>query len=169
MITINKGTFFVFTYKDGLLSAIAHDLRISLRNFQVTVEENSIKGTFYPESLEVDGAMKNNQLQDGKISIADKQKISKSIQDDVLRTIQYPEINFDGVFSKKSEGVFSISGNLTMVGKVAPISFDISLKNEIYKATISLTPTSWGILPFKALGGALKLKDKVDISFELSP
>src|SRR5688572_22210663 len=49
----------VFTYKDGLLSAVAHDLKIRVTDFSLTVDEaqDEVSGTFNAGSLRVVNAM----------------------------------------------------------------------------------------------------------------
>ncbi|NBS71148.1 hypothetical protein EBT31_19910, partial [bacterium] len=51
----------VFTYKEGLLSAVAHDLKIKVTDFEIVIDEasDSISGTFNATSLRVINAMSN--------------------------------------------------------------------------------------------------------------
>src|SRR5256885_12067352 len=46
-----KGTIRVFTFKDGLLSAVAHDLQIRLEQFAITLDGENVTGEFALKSL----------------------------------------------------------------------------------------------------------------------
>ena len=60
---ISKGEVHLFTYKDGVLSRIAHDLRLSVRRFRVVVDGTTVRGEFFPETIQVDGVMRDGTLE----------------------------------------------------------------------------------------------------------
>ena len=163
MTTITTGSFQVFTYKAGLLSRLAHDLRLTLQRFEVTLEEDSVRCRFWPESLCVDGAVYRGAVDPSTPGRGDKQKIHDNIPRKILHTARFPEITFDG----SVDGRGQVAGTLVMNGRSQRISLDFREESGRYRGATELIPTRWGIAPFKAVGGAIKLQDRVRIEFEL--
>ena len=89
-------TIRVFTYKDGLLARLAHDLQLTLERFEIEREGEQVRVRCWPESLRVDGAMKRGRLQEHGLSDSDKQKIRGNIRGEILYTSRHPEVTFTG-------------------------------------------------------------------------
>ena len=63
----------IFTYKEGLLSAVAHDLQLEATRFEIQVaDDRSIVATFEPGSIRVLDAMIDGRLSPGTLSAKDK-------------------------------------------------------------------------------------------------
>ncbi len=167
MKTITSGTIHVFTFKDGILARLAHDLRLTLMDFEVHVDDRMVRAVFFPASLKVDGTMRKGKLDTTELSTSDHQKIHKHIVEDVLHTSKYPEIRFEGEATEEKDDRFFIDGQLEMHGRFAPIKLNVTHKLRRYRGFIPLQPSKWGIAPFKALGGAIKLQDRVEVTFDL--
>ena len=54
-----------------------------------------------------------------------------------------------------------------MTGRAAAVSFALEERSGRLKGRVALTPTQWGIKPFKALLGAIKVQDRVIVEFDL--
>ena len=109
----------VFTFKDGLLSRLAHDLKMQVERFSIEVDEatRQIKATFDPSSLQVICAMVGGRDDPSTLSKGDKKKIYDNIVKDVLHTRKHPEIRFDS--SKvvpRGEG-FAVEGFRQLKGR----------------------------------------------------
>lgn len=167
MKTYQDGTFYVFTFKDGLLARLAHDLRLSLQKYEIHVDGDKIEASFWPESLEVDGAIAKGALKHGELSEKDKKTIQSNLQEKVLLTQRHPTITFQGQGEDKGGGRYQISGQLTLQGRAQPISLEIREQGDSYTGGLELVPSRWGIQPFKALGGAIKLQDRLKVEFAL--
>src|SRR5687767_8832873 len=103
----NNAECFVFTFKDGLLSPIAHDLRIKVTRFSVQLDEASgtLSATFDTGSLRVDTPMKDGNENPSALSDGDKEKIAGQIRDDVLHSSKYPEARFQSrTLQKQADG-----------------------------------------------------------------
>ncbi len=58
----------------------------------------------------------------------------------------------------------AVEGELTMVGTTRPVSFDLNAAPDgRVTGTIRLVQSDWGIRPYRALMGALKVRDEVEI------
>ena len=71
----NNGKIELYTYKDGLLSSIAHDLLIELTKFEIKINAQQISARFWLESLVVRGAMYQGILNSKELSPKDIEKI----------------------------------------------------------------------------------------------
>ena len=164
MSTQEPSTIHVFTFKDGLLARLAHDLRLSLGRFEIQREGTALSGRFWPESLRVDGVVgKDGRVDAEALGSGDKAKIQRNIADEILLTSRHPEITFAGTLAPG--GI--VDGRLTMVGKTAPVRAPVRVEGRRLRAEFTLVPTQWGIAPFKALAGAIKLQDRVVVVLDL--
>jgi hypothetical protein len=162
-----KGTIHVFTFKDGVLSAVAHDLRIRLEKFEISLEGNVVRADFDLKSLFVDGPMENGVLRPDQYDAGKRADVEKAMHGDVLRTSQHPTGSFVGTANEQGSG-YKVSGELELAGKKAPLSFDVKNEAGTYTAAFELQPSQWGIAQYKALLGAIRVKDVVRIEFALS-
>ena len=98
----NDDECFVFTFKEGLLSPIAHDLRLRVGHFSLEVDDatSAVVASFDASSLSVDAPMKEGAANPTALSTADKQKIADQIREDVLHSARYPQIAFRGRVSR---------------------------------------------------------------------
>lgn len=149
----------VFTYKDGLLARLAHDLRLSLRRFEVVKSGPTITGKFWPASLVVDGVVeRSGQVDTRALSEADRKKIAGNIANEVLLLGQFPEVTFTGTIVAGGAGV---EGDLTLVGRTMAMNLSVEAVDGRLRGNVTLVPTRWGIAPYRALAGAIKLQDRV--------
>jgi hypothetical protein len=162
-----KGTIFAFTFKDGVLSAVAHDLRIRLEKFEITLDGNAVRGEFDLKSLFVDGPMENGVLQPNQYDASKRADVEKAMHGDVLHTNKNPTALFTGTATPKGSG-YSVAGELELAGKKAPLSFEVQGEGGTYRTSFEIQPSQWGIAQYKALLGAIKLKDVVRIEAALS-
>lgn len=156
-------TIHVFTFKDGLLARLAHDLRLTLRRFELRRDGQTVTGRFWPESLTVDGAVKSGHVDPSSLSDGDKAKIHANMTDEILHTARDPEVSFKGTL----RGTSTIEGELTLAGRTCPISATIHNQDGRLRTEVTLVPSRWGIPPYKALAGAIKLQDRVLVALDL--
>jgi hypothetical protein len=84
-----------------------------------------------------------------------------------MRVSDHPEVRFRGTTTTK-QAPFVIEGTLEMFGNVRPLRILLNTRNKRLLGEVELAPSQWGIKPYKALGGALKLQDRVVISVDAS-
>ena len=161
----------VFTFKEGLLSAIAHDLEIRVTKFAIHVDEatKAIDATFDARSLKVMGAMKDGARATGALSDSDKQKIEANIADDVLHAKKHPEIRFTStsVEEDPSGTGYRVRGRLALAGQTHEIAFVSRTDGEGQVAEIKLDQPTWGIKPYSAMLGTLKIKPEIIVRVAL--
>jgi hypothetical protein len=62
-----------------------------------------------------------------------------------------------------------VQGELELLGRWQPIEFPFSESSGKVTGEVELRPSRWGIEPYKALLGAIRLQDRVLVRFELTP
>ena len=158
MKKIKNGQIFVYTYKEGLLSPVAHDLKIELTGFSVQFNGGDLEADFDVGTFSVISAMLDGAPQFGALSANDRAKIEKTIRTDVLRVKRYPRARLKG---RVTNG--KLEAELELMGRTAPIEGQISTENGRAMGLVSMRPTNWGVKPYTALFGALRLKDYIKI------
>lgn len=156
----------VYTFKEGLLSKLAHDLRLTLLRFSIRVRGNEVSGRFDLGSLRVDGVMKNGKLERGDLSPTDREKIQETAKD-VLHAREHPEARLLARITTSS-APFVLDGQLTLRGETRPIKVTLERSENGLEGSVTIVPSQWGIKPYRALGGTLKVQDRVRISIDAS-
>lgn len=156
---------FVFTFKDGLLSPIAHDLKLRVARFSIEVDDETqaIQATFDTTSLEVVCARKDGRDDAGSIGAGDKKKIEGNIEKDVLSTRRHKEARFVSSDVSSDGDAFRVSGELTLTGRSEKISALVTKKGDRHETEFDLDQRDFGIKPFSAAFGTLKVKPVVKV------
>lgn len=152
----------VFTFKEGLLSAVAHDLKIRVTRFSIHIDEDTkaIDATFDATSLRVDTAMKDGADAYGALSDSDRQKIEENLQGDVLAAKKFPEIRFVSTsVAEDEQGTgYHVRGRLSLHGQTHEVAFTSRTDGEGQVAEVKLHQPDWAIKPYSALLGTLRIK-----------
>ena len=156
------GTVRVFTFKEGLLSRVAHDLRLDVGEFRIELDGDTVEAKVDANSLTVDGVMKKGRLDRNGLRKRDMAQIQRTIRDEIFQTNRFPEIDFSG----QRDGS-RVSGQLHLKGRRAQVSFTANESGDRWRGRFEIQPSRWGIAPYKALMGAIKLKDRVVVEFDL--
>jgi polyisoprenoid-binding protein YceI len=171
----NSGNLHVYTFKEGLLSKLAHDLLIDITNFKVNLDvpeagftSGSLEMELQADSLKVDCAMKNGERQPDTLKEKDIADIEKDMGGKVLHPDKYPTANFRSKTIQEKDGGYKINGDLSLHGVTKSIDFDIDTNGENLKGMITLLQKDYGIKPFKAMLGTLRIKNEINIGFDLS-
>ena len=154
----------VFTFKDGLLSAVAHDLKIGVTRFSVEADAGSVRAEFDTRSLRVLTPMKDGQENPSALNDGDKNKIAEQIVEDVLHSNKHATATFvSRSITPRSDGGYTVSGDFTLHGVTKTISAETRLEGGRQVATVELNQPDFGITPYKAMMGTLKIKPSVVI------
>jgi polyisoprenoid-binding protein YceI len=161
----------VFTFKEGLLAAVAHDLKIRVTRFSIWIDEETseIEATFDPASLRVVTAMKDGAEAHGALSESDRRKIEEHIADDVLQAKRFPEIRFASRSVEEDDATgYRVSGQLTLRGTTREVMIASRSDGEGQVAEVRIHQPDFGIQPFSALLGTLKIKADVVVTVALA-
>jgi len=166
----SSATCHIFTYKEGMLSYLAHDLRINVTAFSIALggKDHFIDAHFDARSLRVDCAMENGRERPDLLSSRDRNDIDNNIIRDVLHTEQHPEILLQSSSVKKEGENYLVRADLTLAGRKQEISFGVRKEDsKKYAADVRLHLQDFGIKPFSALLGAIKIKPGILVRIEI--
>ncbi len=174
-IVAAESSFWVFVGKAGLLSGLAHDHEIGVKSFggRATIPQAGAAGGAL--TLEIDA--RSLAVLDRKPSEEDKKKIAASMHNDVLESQKYPGIRFQSVsvsgLKPAGENVYSLTleGDLTLHGvtkRIAiPLTLTVAPQELRAVGKYTLRQTDYGIKPYSAAGGTIKVKNDVVVHFNI--
>jgi len=153
----------VFIYKEGLLSAFGHDLRIAVTSFIVEVADDAraVRARFDAGSLHVDCAMIDGVAQPNTLTASDKKEIDKNIIKNVLDTDTFKDIVLDSSSVTKGNSSYNVRAALTLHGRTREISLPVRKEDDYHIADFWLHLPDFGIKPFSAFFGTLKIKPDI--------
>ncbi len=153
----------VFTYKEGLLSTVAHDLKLRVTRFVVNLGEGRVEATFDPRSLQVVCPMRRGVENPGALSASDMGQVIENMERDVLHTARFSTIRFTSTQVGQADGGWRIKGTLDLHGVKRPLTVSVERDGEHYHTKVRLHQPTWRIKPFRALLGTLKVKPDVEV------
>ena len=154
----------VFTFKEGLLSSVAHDLRLRVTRFSLELDGDGVVASFDTSSLLVDCPMKNGVENPAALSASDKHKIAAQIRDEVLHSAKYPSATFRaGSVAAQADGGYALHGELTLHGVTKPLTLRSQLVAGRQRLELKLHQPDFGIAPYRAMLGTLKIQADVTI------
>lgn len=169
----SRSQFTVKAFAEGLLSAFGHDPVIAVCGFggnvqfvPGTLERGSVLMLVSADSLKAIGAG----------SEKDHAEIERAIREEVLEIARYPEIVFlstDVAAQSMTEGAYRVklNGELSLHGvkRRVPIDAQVTVNGESLRAQgeLTLRQSDYSIKPVSVMGGTLKVKDEVKLSFDI--
>ncbi len=160
----------ILTYKEGLLSSFAYDLRIKVTSFNIELggANNFISAEFDVRSLRVECAIVDGRDRPDLLSLRDRDEINKRIITEVLNTEKHPVIDLVSSSVRKDGSQYLVRGGLTVNGEKREISFTVRKEDGAHYVTdVSLHLPDFGIKPFSALFGAVRLKPDILIHISI--
>jgi polyisoprenoid-binding protein YceI len=166
----DKGRITLRTFRDGLAAQAGHDLTIDAVRWsgQLDVAED-----LAPASLTVKIDLGALVVRDGTGGIKpltdrDKREISVTARK-VLVADRYPEATFSTTsFEPGAAGGGTITGTLALAGKSKPQHLAVSQPSPgHYVAKATIRQTDFGLKPYSAFLGSLKVADQVEVEIEL--
>jgi polyisoprenoid-binding protein YceI len=132
-------------------------LTLKVTNLSLEVgDDEGIVADFDPSSLRVAT----------DVSASDRKDIEKNALK-VLEPDKYPKIQFRSTSVVREEDRARIEGDLTLHGTTNPISVEARDDGARWHATIMLDQRTFGIKPFSAMLGGLKVKPEVEVEISV--
>lgn len=160
----------VLVFREGVLSAVGHDLLLRATAFEIAVdlEAPSASARIDARSLRVVSAFRDGRPLPGALSASDVQEIESTIAAKVLRAQRFPEIGFastevrDSAQGSAQPGESRVvRGTLALCGVTREISFVARGEGERRVAEVRIHQPAFGIQPYRAMLGALRVKPDV--------
>jgi len=162
----DNATLAVRTERAGAAAKAGHDLLIHVTAWEATLVVPDDPGgttmelTADPTSLRVKEGTGGIQA----LGDEDVASIHQTIDDEVLRR---QGISFRSTSVRADGDTLRAQGDLTIVGTTQPVEFDlVSGDAGELSGSAVVTQTAFGMKPYSALFGALKVKDEVQVVLE---
>lgn len=156
----------VFTKRTGAIAKAGHDLTIEVTSWKGTLD----LGDRPSASLVVDSSSFKVLAGHGgvqKLGDEDKRGIEQTIDEEVLLK---REIKFESSDVKVDGNRLSISGDLTLMTNTHPLTFELEVGDDgRVTGGAVVKQTAWGMKPYTALFGTLKVADEVEVRLETDP
>lgn len=151
----------VYTFKEGLLSRVAHDLKLkaSQAAFSIDGPTGPLEVRVPADGLSVECAMEKGAERPAVLSSSDKAQIEKNIRREVLEAIRFPEIRFT---AREVSETF-VEGTLTLHGVSREIRIPLRSAGDDAWAEFELDQRDFRIKPYQAMLGALKVAPVVKV------
>ncbi|HTA25908.1 MAG TPA: YceI family protein [Terriglobales bacterium] len=161
-VDVEHSTLTVQVFKKGLFSGFAHDHQIAAPLSSGIVDPAA-------PSVEVHFDTRKLKVLDPDASVSDRAKIQETmLSDKVLDAGHFTEIVFVSRNVKVAgENTYAVEGDLTLHGVTHPLVLAVSLRNGHYTGSVNVKQTDFGITPISLVGGSVKVKDVVEITFDI--
>jgi polyisoprenoid-binding protein YceI len=98
---------------------------------------------------------------------SDRADIKRIVGQKILRVAQHPTITFRSTRVSGSPESFALDGDLTIMAVTQPVTVRGSVGHEgRVRGTATVVQTQWGIKPYSAFLGTLKVADEVAIEVD---
>ena len=153
------------TFREGMASMVGHDLVIDVTRWQGTLTVPAAGGA---PSLTLTIDMGSFEVREGLHGIkpltdGDRQEIKGSIAE-TLKTREHQQASYRSRAVAVQGEQATVDGELTLAGATQPLQIAVQAdgaRTLTGKAVVQ--QTLWGIKPYKAFLGALKVRDTVEI------
>jgi polyisoprenoid-binding protein YceI len=157
----DDGTLSVRTGRTGTVAKAGHDLLIHVTAWTATLDLDA-------PSLALDADATSLRVREGTggmkgLDDDDLANIETTIDDEILLR---RDISFRSTSIERGDGRLAVRGDLTLVGETRPIAFDLTLEDGRVTGTAVVRQTEWGMKPYSALFGALKVADEVRVEVD---
>jgi hypothetical protein len=156
----------VRTARLGAASKAGHDLLIEVQSWEGTLETGDEPSVW----LKADGGSMHILEGTGgiqKLGDDDIANIEQTIDDEVLKK---QDIEFRSTDVQIDGARWTVTGDLTLVGATRPVTFDLTVDEDgKLSGRAVVKQTDWGMKPYTAFWGALKVADEVTVELEATP
>jgi polyisoprenoid-binding protein YceI len=166
----DRGRIILRTFRDGLAAQAGHDLTIEATRWSGVLGVNE---DLSPADLDVRIDMNALVVRDGTggvkpLSDRDRREIAVTARK-VLASDRHPEAVFAAAgFEPVAGGGGEISGTLSIRGQERPLKVHVTQTSvDHYHAEAQVVQSGFGIKPYTAFLGALRVRDAVDIVVDL--
>lgn len=165
-LTPENGTLTIRTGRGGAAAKAGHDLLMQVGWWEGTLaldeapEASSVRLVADAGSIRVlEGTGGMTKLGDD-----DKDNIKQTIDDEVLKGAR---VSFESTSVRSaSDGTITVEGQLDLLGRRQPLTFTLTLEDGHLAGSATVTQTAWGIKPYSALFGTLKVSDDVVVAID---
>src|SRR3984957_9048714 len=162
-IDTQRSTITIHVGKSGLLAAAAHDHTIN-----APISSGILQETPAPRiEFGVETASMTVKP-DPKVDTKTQATIQMDMEETTLDAKKFPEITFRSTRIEKSgNGQWKVDGDLSLHGVTRSVSLNVKQSGDSWVTRTVLKQTDFGIKPISIAGGMVKVKDEIQIDFQI--
>ena len=165
-----SGRLLVKTARTGLGAKAGHDLTIEVTRWRGNVVVDAASPASASVTVKVD--VDSFEVRQGTggvkpLTDADRADIKNTLRGKILNTGKYPTIEFGSRQVSGTAETFRIDGDLTIMGVTQPVTVEGQLAGGRAHGSAVVVQSRWGIRPYSAFLGALRLRDEVEVEFDI--
>jgi len=155
----------VFVEREGVLRRVGHDIKLRVSRLWIDVTNERVEASFDARSVVVACALDGSREDERALSPKDKETIAENTTRDVLDANGHPNITFVSTHVERdvSVGVLRVRGTLTLRNRAREIALVGERRDDRFVVSYVLDQTQFGIAPFTAMLGALRVKPTVRV------
>jgi polyisoprenoid-binding protein YceI len=168
------GELLVKTRREGAAALIGHDLTLRAARWSASVTFDAMTPARSSLSASVDaGSLEVVDATGGAIGITASQRdeIERNTREKVLNSRTHRAITFTSTAVIGDERKMSVTGDLTIRGTTRPAVLEVRVNARAaaprIKVSTSIVQSDFGITPYSALLGALRVRDIVKVAIEV--
>jgi polyisoprenoid-binding protein YceI len=158
-----NGSLLIKTGREGAAARAGHDLVLEATNWDGTVQvgdTGAVQLNVDPAGIEVRTGTGGAKA----LSDKDRGDVKKNMDGKVLGS---SPIRFQSTSVAVADGAMDVSGDVSIAGASQPISVPLTIAPDgTVSGSVTLSQSSFGIKQYKALMGALKVADDVEVQIE---
>jgi polyisoprenoid-binding protein YceI len=157
-----KSTMSVLVGKAGAFSMMGHDHQIT-----APIAKGSVDMAAHSVELRVEAAAL--RVADPHVSDKDRAQIQQTMAGpEVLDASRYAAIEFRSTSAEPgAAGSWNVRGSLTLHGATQAVLCVVHESGGHYTGTVTFKQSGFGIKPVTVAGGAVRVKDEVQIQFDI--
>ena len=162
-IDTGRSTVTVRVYKSGLFRAFADNHVVQAQLTQGTLDD----GPAARVEFVIDAA--RLRVLDPGLSADDRDQVQgRMLGPEVLDVHRYPEIRFQSTaIERRTPDAWVVRGQLTLHGQAHEVTVTVTPAQGRYRATVRFRQTDFGITPISIAGGAVSVKDEVQVDADI--
>jgi hypothetical protein len=160
----DSGRLQVKTYREGMAQAVGHDLVLDVTSWNAKLTA----GGDGSASIELNADSSSFEVREGlrgvkPLSDKDRADIKRNIDEKVL---ERKPISFRSKSVTIGDRI-SVTGDLTIGSASREQTYELREYDGKLSGTFPIVQSEYGIKPFRALMGALKVRDSLDVEIEV--
>jgi polyisoprenoid-binding protein YceI len=164
-IDVQRSSITIHVGKAGILSAAGHDHWVN-----APITSGVIRESPAPHVEFTVETAKMTVKPDPKVDAKTQAQIQKDMEEMTLETAKFPEIKFRSTSVERlAGGEWKVEGDLSLHGVTKPVRLTVKRSGDSYSAHTILKQTDFGIKPISVGGGMIKIKNEVEIDFQIFP
>ena len=163
-----NGTLSVRTGRTGAAAKAGHDLVMHVTAWAATLEAGADPADTRIELSADAGSLRVREGRGGMQALGedDKANIEQTIDDEVLKR-QAIAFRSTRVRAVADGSRLDVRGELELLGATRPVAIDLAVAGDGTLSAVAIVrQTDWGMKPYSALFGALKVADEVEVAID---